>query len=415
MGLIKHNATAQFEGQKPFTIAAGGKGSDLKLSRARPNPSARKGCRVHTAPGKRGGVWCTSTSTPFRMYKAVTEKKPPQSGMQPYYLMAHGKFCRGDPTIKESIKGPPFRCDSTTPVVGWWKLPSRVSRRIGSAPGSIGVPSPPNSPPKASPPKASPPPSPPKSPELVNGGWSDWGPWGDCVNGKRRRARTCSNPVPQGGGMRCIGESMEYSDCEEPAPTPPPSRPASPVATPPEPSPPPPAVDPSGWSAWSAWSECVEGESRRTRTCNSDNPQHCAGQTVDIRDCTVRDDNTNDGGSGGGGFFDDTSIDRVDVSGDSLIDMRGGVMFRGDSEIAGEASPDAAETPQAPIGETEEVAAPEPEEKRYPTWALVGGSILLVGGSYWSYLYLQRNGYFVNGWRGLPAQIMQRMRASMSS
>lgn len=57
-------------------------------------------------------------------------------------------------------------------------------------------------------------------PVPVNGGWSDYGPWSDCVAGFERRIRTCTNPTPSNGGKDCIGASEETQACVIPVPPP---------------------------------------------------------------------------------------------------------------------------------------------------------------------------------------------------
>ena len=51
----------------------------------------------------------------------------------------------------------------------------------------------------------------------VNGGWSNYGEWGDCSvtcgSGVRARTRTCTNPVPSGGGMDCDGSTTQVDMC----------------------------------------------------------------------------------------------------------------------------------------------------------------------------------------------------------
>ena len=49
---------------------------------------------------------------------------------------------------------------------------------------------------------------------TVNGEWSQWGSFGVCaVNGKRQRARSCTNPAPL-NGKQCSGSSKEEVSCE---------------------------------------------------------------------------------------------------------------------------------------------------------------------------------------------------------
>ena len=52
----------------------------------------------------------------------------------------------------------------------------------------------------------------------VDGGWSTWSCWSSCSVtcgvGERNRNRSCSNPRPTGGGLRCQGDETETSECE---------------------------------------------------------------------------------------------------------------------------------------------------------------------------------------------------------
>lgn len=52
---------------------------------------------------------------------------------------------------------------------------------------------------------------------AVNGGWSSFGPWGQCSatcgGGTQERSRTCTNPPPSGGGAQCVGPSKETQAC----------------------------------------------------------------------------------------------------------------------------------------------------------------------------------------------------------
>jgi hypothetical protein len=47
----------------------------------------------------------------------------------------------------------------------------------------------------------------------TNGGWSDWSPWGGCVNGESLRNRLCNNPAPSNGGIGCIGDFTQTQTC----------------------------------------------------------------------------------------------------------------------------------------------------------------------------------------------------------
>ncbi|KAL5272728.1 hypothetical protein ACHWQZ_G000802 [Mnemiopsis leidyi] len=53
--------------------------------------------------------------------------------------------------------------------------------------------------------------------EKRAGGWSDFSKWSmctaECGGGKQSRSRTCTNPVPQGGGADCLGEATQTRAC----------------------------------------------------------------------------------------------------------------------------------------------------------------------------------------------------------
>ncbi|XP_052768086.1 ectin-like [Mya arenaria] len=53
--------------------------------------------------------------------------------------------------------------------------------------------------------------------DVVHGGWSIWGSWGQCDvscgNGTRMRRRQCDNPSPKNGGDDCLGERTEQIMC----------------------------------------------------------------------------------------------------------------------------------------------------------------------------------------------------------
>ncbi|XP_053391486.1 thrombospondin-1-like [Mercenaria mercenaria] len=54
---------------------------------------------------------------------------------------------------------------------------------------------------------------------VVDGNWSPWTSWSGCdvtcENGTRSRARTCTNPAPQYGGLNCSGDSTEFKLCRK--------------------------------------------------------------------------------------------------------------------------------------------------------------------------------------------------------
>ncbi|KAF6017051.1 UNC5C [Bugula neritina] len=58
-----------------------------------------------------------------------------------------------------------------------------------------------------------------------DGGWSRWGPWGNCESSptppsvcQKYRQRRCNNPVPVGGGRMCVGPNTESRSCNSPCP-----------------------------------------------------------------------------------------------------------------------------------------------------------------------------------------------------
>lgn len=65
------------------------------------------------------------------------------------------------------------------------------------------------------------PPCPVPKPTATDGGWSDWGAWGECSapcgGGYRMRRRRCDDPEPQQGGMECVGCHMDYEECNQQA------------------------------------------------------------------------------------------------------------------------------------------------------------------------------------------------------
>ncbi|XP_074546866.1 complement component C6 [Halichoeres trimaculatus] len=52
------------------------------------------------------------------------------------------------------------------------------------------------------------------TPGGVDGYWSCWGPWSNCVaTMKRHRTRRCDNPTPLGGGKPCAGPNRQEEPC----------------------------------------------------------------------------------------------------------------------------------------------------------------------------------------------------------
>ena len=53
---------------------------------------------------------------------------------------------------------------------------------------------------------------------VVNGGWSDWGPFGECDKpcgkGNKVRNRSCNNPSPEHGGKQCEGSPTNSETCK---------------------------------------------------------------------------------------------------------------------------------------------------------------------------------------------------------
>lgn len=52
---------------------------------------------------------------------------------------------------------------------------------------------------------------------ILHGGWSGWSAWGPCSQtcgaGRRSRARSCTRPIPAGGGNTCVGPKTEVGSC----------------------------------------------------------------------------------------------------------------------------------------------------------------------------------------------------------
>ncbi|EDO37341.1 predicted protein, partial [Nematostella vectensis] len=110
----------------------------------------------------------------------------------------------------------------------------------------------------------------------VNGGYTSWSEWSPCTpscgpRAFKMRQRTCTNPPPRNGGLKCFGGAKETKACRvEDCP-----------------------VD-GGLGAWSKWSPCSKtcnttALSRRERKCDSPPPRNggkpCAGERVELRNC----------------------------------------------------------------------------------------------------------------------------------
>ena len=55
----------------------------------------------------------------------------------------------------------------------------------------------------------------------MHGGYTQWAAWSGCSStcgvGKKKRSRTCSNPVPRNGGKNCdgLGDPTETENCNQ--------------------------------------------------------------------------------------------------------------------------------------------------------------------------------------------------------
>ncbi|XP_069794595.1 complement component C8 beta chain [Narcine bancroftii] len=48
---------------------------------------------------------------------------------------------------------------------------------------------------------------------AVDGKWSCWSHWSNCVNRQRKRTRQCNNPPPENGGQTCLGDNEHTTSC----------------------------------------------------------------------------------------------------------------------------------------------------------------------------------------------------------
>ncbi|XP_065187399.1 SCO-spondin-like isoform X2 [Sycon ciliatum] len=111
----------------------------------------------------------------------------------------------------------------------------------------------------------------------IDGGFGNWSKWSvcseDCGPGVENRTRECDNPIPQYGGLPCLGHTMQSQSCEvKPCP-----------------------ID-GRWSVWSNWTNCSQwcgtGYQERFRACNNPAPQFggkpCSGLNIDNQTCFLR-------------------------------------------------------------------------------------------------------------------------------
>jgi chondroitin sulfate proteoglycan 4 len=53
----------------------------------------------------------------------------------------------------------------------------------------------------------------------IDGGWGPFGDWSECSSacggGYRFRQRKCDDPVPENGGLPCLGCNIEYELCNK--------------------------------------------------------------------------------------------------------------------------------------------------------------------------------------------------------
>ncbi|XP_065656244.1 SCO-spondin-like [Hydra vulgaris] len=109
---------------------------------------------------------------------------------------------------------------------------------------------------------------------IVDGGLSDWSPYSDCSvscgQGIKKRVRTCTNPVPSGGGKDCVGDLSETGVCYFEN-----------------------CIVDGGLSDWSPYSDCSvscgQGIKKRVRTCTNPVPsgggKDCVGDLSETGVC----------------------------------------------------------------------------------------------------------------------------------
>ncbi|XP_053398910.1 SCO-spondin-like isoform X2 [Mercenaria mercenaria] len=112
-------------------------------------------------------------------------------------------------------------------------------------------------------------------PCAVNGNWGGWYPWSKCSvtcgSGEVERHRDCNNPIPQYGGLPCVGPAYEIGTCD--------TKISCPIH--------------GGWSSWSHYTPCTGkcgiGFQERYRECNNPPPKFggdlCYGLESELIDC----------------------------------------------------------------------------------------------------------------------------------
>ena len=134
---------------------------------------------------------------------------------------------------------------------------------------------------------------------TVDGDWTGWSDWSDCSKtcseGTITRTRSCSDPLPQFGGLDCVGNAIDTDTCL--------------ISNCPSEYQPlvflciilllllllfSSIVD-GGWSDWTIWGDCTDecngGVQTRTRTCDNPVPQFggrkCGGRSKRTRECNL--------------------------------------------------------------------------------------------------------------------------------
>uniref|UniRef100_A0A7M5X5Y5 Hemicentin-1 n=1 Tax=Clytia hemisphaerica TaxID=252671 RepID=A0A7M5X5Y5_9CNID len=114
----------------------------------------------------------------------------------------------------------------------------------------------------------------------INGKWSKWGAWGECSvscgpGGKQTRRRTCTNPIPNAGGLDCpkSDNDSQTRNCKT-------------------------RICPTHgkWSQWGSWGKCSAscgaGQKTRTRTCTNPAPRHggreCGDSNTHTLNCNLK-------------------------------------------------------------------------------------------------------------------------------